>query len=134
MDADEAVRVDLGLIAGCQLLATVHVHRSGVSGGERRHRRAIGRREKDLLRRQLRRDLVVNEGVPPEQESRAEDQDADEAGLEYQHSPPHSVCHFSYLHRNLLPGRTLQFSISSCGMTLDGFRTEGPDLVVTGSC
>src|SRR6202171_1690398 len=94
MDPDEAVRVDLSLVAGRQLLATVDVHRRRIGGREGRDRRTVSSREVDLLRRQLRRNLIVNEGVPPEEESRAENQDADEAGLENQHSPPQCLRHF----------------------------------------
>src|SRR5207245_751726 len=36
-------------------------------------------------------------------------------------------------HRKLLPGRSLQVSMSSCGSSSETFRTNGPDLVVTRS-
>jgi len=42
----------------------------------------------------------VNKGIPPEKESRAEGQDANEANLENHHSPPHCRCHVNHLFEN----------------------------------
>src|SRR5947209_19034864 len=102
MDANEVVRVDLGLLAGRQLLASVYGHRRCVSAGKRRDRLAVRRREVDLLGCQLGRDLAMNKGIPPEKEPRAERQDADDADLEDHHSPPHCHWHVTHLFENFL--------------------------------
>src|SRR5207253_10620824 len=69
-----------------------------VSHLNRRKRRASRRRKEDLLVGQLGTDLVVDEGISPKKESRAKDQDADEANLEHVDAPPHWRCHLDYLH------------------------------------
>src|SRR5579864_6802659 len=118
VDADEVIRVDLGLGTGRELLPTVLVHRCLLVSRQGRNRRAVRRREVDLLRRELGLDLVGNEGIAPEQESRAKAQDADQADLEHDDSPPNRRCHINHL---------LKISASWISPGLDTILTAGGD-------